>query len=211
MRLLAEQSYCYNGEHTLLNQVENKDKIPLTNQRGNICPQHSSGLQQSASVSNRPMCLGRSDDLKAICTENKYGYKCYLCISPCFLQDSKVAIAAIVAYLVDQYPWEDMAQLKLCNNCFKVCHLSFMTFHISTRIYPFLRYLQCYLTIFLTIWDQGYFFKQFCQILVYCYSLGGVIQLFIFMMTISFQYCQFNIIYQPFDVNLLYIVHELKV
>lgn len=79
MRLLAEQSYCCNGEHTLLNQVENKDKIPLTNQQGNICPQHSSGLQQSASVSNRPMCLGRSDDLKAICTENKYGYKCYLC------------------------------------------------------------------------------------------------------------------------------------
>jgi hypothetical protein len=117
------------SEQSTQNQMESEDKTPNTTQRGNMGPHESSELQQPPSVSDHSTCLVRPENyrilwehatghFRCMFTENEYRHKCYVCDRLWFLRDLKVAIAA---YLVEYFPGENTAQLKLCNNCYKVC------------------------------------------------------------------------------------------
>jgi hypothetical protein len=124
-----------NSEQSTQTQIESEDNTPSTSQRGSMGPHESSELQQPAIVSDHSMCLVHPENhcilweraaghFRCMFTENKYRHKCYVCDCLWFLQDLKVATAAMVAYLVEYFPGVNTAQFKLCNNCYKVCKMN---------------------------------------------------------------------------------------
>lgn len=61
-----------------------------------------------------------NEGLRNMCTENEYGYKCYVCYHLCFVQDLKI----LTAHLVAHFPGENITQFQHCNSSHKVCKIN---------------------------------------------------------------------------------------